>query len=115
WAVLQNRGPFAVGAVLAERVLGLSSLSAQERASTEWIRGVTPQSAGRSDQGRAHVEAALALARDLGNRRLEGGVLNTLGLLHREQGRMDEARAYYDAALPVVREVGDRRVEGIVL
>ena len=61
------------------------------------------------DEARAHYDAALTVAREVGDRRREGIVLCNLGILHREQGRMDEARAHYDAALAVAREVGDRR------
>ena len=85
WAVLQDRGPFAVGVSLAERVLGLSSLSAQERASTGFVLGAALDQAGRGDEGRAHLDAALAVAREVGDRRVEGTVLSNLGVLHRDR------------------------------
>jgi tetratricopeptide (TPR) repeat protein len=114
-AVLQNRGPFAVRVALAERVLGVPSLSEQERASATVVLGIALHQVGRADEGRTRLDGALALAREVKDRRCEGIVLNQLGHLHYEHGRMDEARAHYDAALAVVREVGDRRREGIVL
>ena len=62
-----------------------------------------------------HLDAALAIHREAGNRRAEGSVLGNLGLLHHEQGRIEQARAHYEAALAIHREMGDRRFEGIVL
>ncbi len=115
WAVLQIRGPLAVGVSLAERVLGLSSLSARERASTWFVLGAALHRAGRIDEGRAHLDAALAVVREVGDRRREGVVLGNLGILDRDQGRMDEARAHWDAALALAREAGHRRNEGSVL
>jgi predicted ATPase/Flp pilus assembly protein TadD len=114
WAVLQFRGPFAVGVSLAERVLGLSSLSAREQASTGFVLGVALHHAGRVDEGRAHLDVALAVAREVGNRRVEGFAVGRLGILHHDQGRLDEGRAHLEAALVVAREVGDRRLEAIV-
>ena len=78
-------------------------------------RGHRPRQPGHParEQGRmegaAHYEAALAIAREVGNRRAEGSVLGNLGVLHSEQGRMEEARAHYEQALsPFIREVGNR-------
>ena len=42
---------------------------------------------GIMDKARTHDEAALAVARDVGNRRAEGNTLCNLGLLHYVQGR----------------------------
>ena len=55
------------------------------------------------------MTAALAIAREVGNRRHQGFLLVSLGIHHSDQGRMDEARTDYEAGL-VAREVGDRRV-----
>jgi tetratricopeptide (TPR) repeat protein len=54
----------------------------------------------------------LTLARDTGDRRLEGGVLGNLGGLHHDLGRLGEARTHYERALTLARDVGDRRWEG---
>jgi predicted ATPase len=115
WAVLQDRGPFAVGVALAERVLGLSALCARQRASTQYILGLALYQAGRADTGRPHLDAALAVSREVGDRHRESAALDILGLLHHSQGRMDEARASFDAALAIACEIGDRRTEGVVL
>ena len=54
-----------------------------------------------------------AIAREVGNRRLEGNLIGNLGILHAVQGRLAEARAYFEQALAIHREVGNRRIEGI--
>jgi tetratricopeptide (TPR) repeat protein len=59
--------------------------------------------------------AALAIAREVGNRRDEGSLLGQLGRLEHEQGRLDRARAAYDEALAIHRALGNRRYEGVVL
>jgi predicted ATPase/Tfp pilus assembly protein PilF len=115
WAVLKDRGPVAVGLDLAVRVAGLSSLSAHERAATWLVLGHALESAGRVDESRMHLEAALALAREVGDRHLESVLLGAVGRSHAMQGRMDEAREHYVAALTVSRELGDHRNEGLVL
>ena len=45
-------------------------------------------------KGLSHDEAALALAREVGNRRLEGNTLCNLGLLHQVQGNFADALAH---------------------
>lgn len=58
-----------------------------------------------------HLEAALAIHREVGNRRDEGYALGNLGLLHAGQGRWPEARQNFEQALAAHREVGNRRHE----
>ena len=62
-----------------------------------------------------HYQQALAIAREVGNRRDEGNVLGDLALLHHNQGRIPEALEHYQQALAIAREVGNRRTEGVVL
>jgi tetratricopeptide (TPR) repeat protein len=70
---------------------------------------------GIMDKARLHHEAALAVAREVGNRRLEANTLCNLGLLHQVQGRYGEALEQLGAALTVSRELGNARAECIVL
>jgi predicted ATPase/Tfp pilus assembly protein PilF len=112
WAVLDLRGPFALGASLLEAAL--------EHAQELEVRlccsaGQARQLCGQAEQARAHFERAHRLAIASGNRRHEGIVLQWLGGLHHEQGRPDEARARFEQALVAHREVGNRHGEGIVL
>jgi tetratricopeptide (TPR) repeat protein len=64
---------------------------------------------------RKHFEAALAINRQVGSRRLEGIVLGNLGVTHIQQGAMEQARACYENALAIHREIGDARFEGVAL
>ena len=59
---------------------------------------------------RRHVPittAALAIHREMGDRRNEGIVLGRLGDLHRRQGRSEESRDAIERAEAMLREVGD--------
>ena len=66
-------------------------------------------------EAQENYDAALAIAREVGDRRGEGIVLSRLGLLHAEQGDPEEARRCFDLALSRAREAGYRRLEGVVL
>lgn len=77
--------------------------------------GVLNRELGRRGEGRLHLEAALAIHREVGNRHAEGTMLGNLGRLHYEQGRLDEASAHHEAALAIHRAMGNRGGEGIVL
>ena len=77
--------------------------------------GILHQQQGRMEEARSHYDQALAIHREVGNRRFEGLELGNLGNLHREQRRFQEAHAHYEQALAILREVGQRRFEGIVL
>ena len=67
------------------------------------------------DKARACHEAALALAREVGNRRLEGNTLCNLGLLHHVQRRFTEALDPLEAALAMARDMGNAHLECVVL
>ena len=59
--------------------------------------------------------AALAVARETGNRRLEGNTLCNLGLFNQLAGNVDEALVQLGASLAVARDLGSRLLECIVL
>jgi len=69
----------------------------------------------QTDEARTHFEAALAITRELGNRRLEGNIIGALGRLHQDRGEVEQAGAHYESALAIHREVSDRRSEGSIL
>ena len=77
--------------------------------------GMVYDSLARLDEARDHLEAALAMARELGHRRLEGQVLCYLGLLHAHRVNFDEARHCLDAGEALLRAVSDRTSLGILL
>nr|HET7860379.1 hypothetical protein [Caldimonas sp.] len=57
----------------------------------------------------------LAIAREVGNRRTEGAVLEALGAVEHEHGSAELALARYEEALALHRSVGNRRAQGTVL
>ncbi|HHS97440.1 MAG TPA: tetratricopeptide repeat-containing protein, partial [Chloroflexi bacterium] len=59
-----------------------------------------------------HYEQALAIAREIGDRRGEGIHLGNLGNAWADLGEVRKAIDYYEQALAIAREIGDRRGEG---
>jgi tetratricopeptide (TPR) repeat protein len=60
-------------------------------------------------------EDALAIAREMGDRRGEGVQLGHLGLAYHSLGQFERAIKLHKEALAVAREIGDRRNEGVEL
>ena len=112
WEVLELQGPCALGIDLGSQVLAVESLDASQRAAALQAHATAYRRAGRSEDSAAGFEHALALARGIGDRRREAGVLCVLGNLRRDQGRMDDARANLEASLAIARAIGHRRLEG---
>jgi predicted ATPase/class 3 adenylate cyclase/Flp pilus assembly protein TadD len=112
WEVLELQGPCALGIDLGSHVLAIDTLDASQRTRALLARATAYRRAGRSDEAATGFEEALALARGIGDRRREAGILVVLGNLRRDQGRMDDARAHLDASLAIARDVGNRRLEG---
>jgi class 3 adenylate cyclase/tetratricopeptide (TPR) repeat protein len=67
----------------------------------------------RRDAGQAarHFESALAISRKLGDRRLEGDLLNNLGIVTLGCGDHRAAAGLFQGALAVAREIGYRDLE----
>jgi len=78
-------------------------------------QGIVYDSLGRPAEARARYDAALAMARDLGDRRSEGQVLGYLGLLHARQARFDEAHTCLDTGETLLRAMSDRLSLGVLL
>ena len=110
--VLELRGPFSTGVALGNTVLGLP-LVVKHRVLVLRALGFLERKSGRLEEARAHFEVAFAIARDLGDRRMEGWGHADLGGIDGDQGRVNEARAHYEAALANVRDAGDRHDEGL--
>src|SRR5438445_343713 len=98
------------GAQSARRTGTLARAGAGTR---EPDRRVTP--GGGHDDARSRTEAALEIAREVGDRTFEGQALGHLGIVEYDLGRLAEARAHWQAALIIAGEVGNRRHEGIML
>ncbi len=107
-------GPFSDGIALLERVSG-QPVSPATEARLFYMTGWLLQLAGRPAESLQHHQKALAIHRELGNRRGEGRILGNLASHHHNQGRIEEALAHYHQALPIHREVGNRRGEASTL
>ncbi|MCO6427789.1 TIR domain-containing protein [Nitrosomonas communis] len=57
-------------------------------------------------------QAALHIAREIGNRGSEGTWLGSLGSRYADLGQTSRAIEHYEQALAIAREIGDRRAEG---
>lgn len=77
--------------------------------------GVTNWRIGNPDEARKHLDLALAMKRDLGDRHQEAKTLNVLGLLEWELGNYEQATLKFLAASVVGRELGDKKLEGATL
>jgi tetratricopeptide (TPR) repeat protein len=58
---------------------------------------------------------ALRIARQIGDRWLEGRVLNNLANVHHEAGRLEESRSLLEQAVAIYREIEDRPTMGLLL
>lgn len=62
-----------------------------------------------------YYKQALAISREIGDRRGEGADRANMGLAHKELGNLPQARAYWQAALAIYRAIEDPhagRVQG---
>jgi len=118
WPVLLVRGPLATYAKLMGPVLDVSAGSGADpslQADALAVRGSLRWHRGQSQEGLGDLIKALAIARKLDNRRLEGRVLVHLGKALADRGELDEARGHCDGALAIHRELGDEAEEGRAL
>jgi predicted ATPase/class 3 adenylate cyclase len=78
------------------------------------LNGLGKVNMGRSmwSASRACYAQALSIAEALDNRRWQGGLQGSLGLVARAEGRLEDARNHWRAALLLASEVGDRQWAG---
>jgi tetratricopeptide (TPR) repeat protein len=101
---LENRQRETAAADLQRRALRLNELGAQLRRQ------------GNHEEAAAQHRAALAIVRELGDRRAEGLTLNNLALaLVHTTGGVPVAVQLFEQALVVLRELGDEEHEGQVI
>jgi tetratricopeptide (TPR) repeat protein len=62
-----------------------------------------------------YFERSLCIAREMNQKREEGGALSALGAAHRNLGNIQKATDYYEQALLIARSIGDRYLEGDAL
>jgi len=70
---------------------------------------------GETDVGLRYCDEAVALARELDNRRSYAGAINTRGQLLRIQGDLDAARAQFEEVAAVAANLGDHEVQAVAL
>lgn len=70
---------------------------------------------GEFDISEQHLGIALTLARELGDRLLEGKTLNVLGLLAWDLGEFDNAISRFQTASDIGGEIGDLKLQGATL
>ena len=67
---------------------------------------------GETRKAIEYHDQALAISREIGDRRGEGAGLGNLGLAYAGLGETRKAIEYHDQALAIAREIGDRQNEG---
>src|SRR6266571_3269341 len=70
---------------------------------------------GQMEPAQQHLERALRLCRERGDRKGEGWALNGLGRIYSILGQRERAREYCEQALSICREIGDRGKEATTL
>ena len=104
---------YSGAAVAAERAVGWAAAAGVPAAALlahiNWARALQYQ--GDFARAQALTEASLALAREVGNRRIEASSLGQLGILAFSLGRYGVDRAYFREALEIARAAGDRALE----
>ncbi len=98
-----------------QRALALATEQPELQCAALNLLGVLAFEAGDTAEARSRYDAALRLARQCGERRVEGTVLANLGNLEATAGHTAAARAHAEAALEVLRELGDRLREAMTL
>jgi len=100
-----------------ERLLLLFSENNETRnvAISEGYIGALHWRLGNFEQSRQHLEIALQLKREIGDRLQEGKTLNNLGLLEWDLGNFDQAIDCFLQASTIGKETGDRKLEGAAL
>jgi predicted ATPase/class 3 adenylate cyclase/Tfp pilus assembly protein PilF len=111
WAGLSLRGPFRVGVKLASVVQATPGLGAAAAARVHWVAGRALEASGKDAEAHPQFGAALARAREFGDRRCECRARIGLAACDSRAGRMDEARAQFEAALLSARELHDRTLQ----
>jgi predicted ATPase/class 3 adenylate cyclase len=110
------RGRLAEGVEWLELALDRVPLGAPAARATALLwSGVCHDALGEFEVARDRLEASLAIARQIGDRRLEAHALNSLGVAIRSLGDLDRARDLVAASLELKRALGDERGVAVAL
>lgn len=78
-------------------------------AALQRVLGLAAVYQGAYGEAYNHFSDALQISRQTGNRWLESGLLNNLGVVSKNLGDLAAARAYYEQNLAIAAEIGDQR------
>ena len=115
WEVLALQGPFGVPVTLGAEVVAMKGLDVQLAETARITLSEALVRVGAAEGMETAFAAALDRVRAVGDRRLEGRILNRLGNICLWEGRHGEAHAHYAAALVCFREVRSRLLEARML
>ena len=111
WERLKLRGPYRVAIDLAAQVGAVPAMSDAASTLLQQTTGRILVTAGRGAEARVHLEAALATATRLGDRRAELQTAGSLAEVDVYDGRMADAARRYEQALAGARDLADRTAE----
>lgn len=109
WTLVQGRALIGVAEYARARDVLLPLVTSQSVLGGEGqaFCGLAWSFLGRHDEAHQALEAALALARELGSARVEGIALVSLGLALQRSEKIDEARAAYEQAIHAAERASD--------
>ena len=108
WGVLQLSGPFSLAVELGAQVLALERIAPATRAAAHQTQGLALARLGRTDSAIVQFAQAIALFRQLGERRQEGKAIRGLGETLRQLRKIDEAIAHAKQAAALHAADGDQ-------
>ena len=115
WEVLALQGPFGVAVTLGGEIAAMPGLDVQLAETARITHSEALMRVGASEGMEAAFAQALERVRAVGDRRLEGRILNRLGNICLWEGRHGEAHAHYAGALDCYRDIKSRLQEARIL
>jgi serine/threonine protein kinase/predicted ATPase/Tfp pilus assembly protein PilF len=111
WPFLKKRGAIGVAVDLAREVLRELHLGRAEEGHVIKMLGQAEWYSGMVEEALAHLEGAVAIAREVHDRQLETQALGNLGGTYVSQGQMEEGCVHLEMALDCARSIGDQHME----
>ena len=115
WEVLALQGPFSAAVTLGGEVTAMKGLDIRLAENARLTHSEALMRVGAGEGLETAFLQALGRVRAVGDRRLEGRILNRLGNICLWEGRQGEAHAHYDAALDCFRDIKSRLLEARML
>ncbi len=109
-SVVSVKGPFGLTVELGRQVIEFLDRAKSGRALV--CIGNAERRSGNVQSAREFYETAFAVARETGDRHLEGTLISHIAVLDASEGRVKEAEEGMLGSLAIARELGDRVVEG---